>query len=341
MSTRRLPIYLLLDTSESMAGPAIESVGAGLKAMLTSLRSNPHALEAVYMSVIEFSRTARVLEPLTELATFQMPSLKIRPGTSLGAGLRLLCDQMRSEVVKTTVDRKGDYRPLVFLLTDGQPTDDWQESVQILRSLSFPKLANFYAIGCGPDADLSVLGKITDIVLKMDELTPEAFKKLFVWLTASVQTASVSVGERGDLDSIDITKLPDGVLEKVDVRHVSGPERVNQVFLHARCQKDRRPYLMRHIWNDEVGRYVAVAAHALEDEDGEDIRSLLPDISTSLLVGIAPCPYCWNQNVGVCGCGTIFCASSEDNVVICPGCGAELTKSKEERNSLNLSQSVG
>ena len=54
MTARRLPVYLLLDTSGSMRGEPIESVNIGLRAMIASLRQNPHALESVYLSIVTF-----------------------------------------------------------------------------------------------------------------------------------------------------------------------------------------------------------------------------------------------------------------------------------------------
>jgi len=68
---------------------------------------------------------------------------------------------------KTTPTQKGDYKPLVFLLTDGQPTDKWKPAAEAVRRANNPKIANIYAIGCGPDVDTNILRQITDIVLKL------------------------------------------------------------------------------------------------------------------------------------------------------------------------------
>src|SRR5271166_2936327 len=110
MNMRRLPVYLLLDCSESMAGPAIEAVEAGVQTLISELRGNPLALETAYLSVITFAKQAKVVVPLTELIHFQPPKLSVRTGTSLGAALRLLLNQLNKEVVKTTPTTKGDYK---------------------------------------------------------------------------------------------------------------------------------------------------------------------------------------------------------------------------------------
>src|SRR5262249_60236636 len=86
-----------------------------------------------------------------------------RTGTSLGAALKLLVKCLQREVVKSTPTQKGDYKPLVFMLTDGQPTDDWEPAAEAIRRANNPKIANIYAIGCGPDVDPAVLRQVTHI----------------------------------------------------------------------------------------------------------------------------------------------------------------------------------
>ena len=85
--SRRLPVYLLIDCSESMAGPAFDAVQAGVNAIVNELSGDPTALETVWLSVITFSGRARVAVPLTDLMKFKTPRLTIGSGTCLGAAL--------------------------------------------------------------------------------------------------------------------------------------------------------------------------------------------------------------------------------------------------------------
>ena len=101
---RRLPVYLLLDTSGSMSGEPIEAAKNGVQVLVSTLRQDPYALETAYLSVITFDTTAKQLCPLSELANFQPPNLVATGTTSLGAALQLLAQKITSEVTTTTAE---------------------------------------------------------------------------------------------------------------------------------------------------------------------------------------------------------------------------------------------
>lgn len=197
---RRLPVYLLLDTSGSMAGEPLTSMVNGVQTLLSSLRQDPHALETAALSVIEFGSEATQSVPLTELITFQLPEMEARGTTAMGAALTLLNDRVNSEVIKTTPERRGDWRPLVFLLTDGIPTDDLQAGI---NALDKSKLGIFVACAAGPHADTSQLKKITESVVQLDTLDSSGIAAFFKWVSDSVSTSSAKI----DLSKKDVTDL--------------------------------------------------------------------------------------------------------------------------------------
>ena len=325
--SRRLPIYLLLDCSESMAGEAIEEVGRGVGAMVEALKSDPLAIETAWLSVITFSSYSKQLHPLTEVLDFQPPKLSVRTGTALGSALRLLTQCLQREVAKTSATTKGDYKPLVVILTDGEPTDDWETAAEELKSQRTPSLANVYAIACGPDADTDALRKVTDVVLRTKDMSHETWRKLFVWLTASVQTTSLALegGEEGQ--AVNLPALPADALEVAPVSSEPKDPRPRQVFLHAFCTQCGKPYLMRYAREPYQEVYTALRSHPLEPLD-DNQSEMLPPVSSALLNEVPSCPYCENTLAGACGCGAVICCSPTDTMLVCPRCHQQVMMSE-------------
>lgn len=318
---RRLPIYLLLDTSESMAGEALEQMCRGIDGMVQHLRDDPHAVETAWLSVLTFSNTARQVVPLTEVLDFNLPKLSVRTGTAMGAGLRLLTQCLQREVVRTTATTKGDYKPLVILFTDGQPTDSWESAAGQIKAPGTPSVANIYAIGCGADVDTDVLRSITDIVLLMKDMSPEKWKKVFVWLSASVQTQSQALGSGREGQAVNLPSLPDDALEVAPRYSTPRDPEPRQVFLHARCSRDGRPYLMRYARRPGGHTYVALGSHVLDHVEEAGRGSTASSISTDQLEGVPSCPYCENPVACACECGNLICFSGDPRATFyCPAC---------------------
>ena len=343
MSERRLPVYILLDCSESMIGESIEAVQKGVESLIRQLRADPHALETASVSIITYHGTARQVVPLTDVSEVQIPKLSVHPGTSLGAALKLLRECIVREVRKTTAHHKGDYRPIVFLLTDGQPTDQWESVLAAIETLTHPKIANLYAIGCGEDVDFDVLHQLSDIVFKLRDLTPESLKKLFIWLTASVQSASMGIGGADDIsEGIDLSKKPREIERVEPGSEPSHDGTPRQVFLKIHCSQVRRPYLARFRYNEVVRLYEPVSAHPLESSLEEGSRFEVPSINASLLMGCPPCPYCQNNGgVGLCSCENLMClASGPTRKALCPCCLTQVTF-QQGGDDFSLNQSLG
>ncbi len=201
---RRLPVYLVLDTSGSMHGEAIEAVKNGVQTLLTTLRQDPYALETAFISVITFNTSAAQIIPLTDLLSFKIPQLVATGTTSLGQALSLTADCIEKEVVKTTYETKGDWRPLVFIMTDGMPTDDWEKGIK-----KFEKVKKGMVIACavGQSIDSSVLKNITEIVMQLETADSNSIKSFFKWVSASISTGSEKV-ESNRKEVIGLDDLP-------------------------------------------------------------------------------------------------------------------------------------
>ena len=112
----------------------------------------------------------------------------------MGDALILLSRQIETEVARTTADTKGDWKPLVFLMTDGLPTDDWRAGVQALKK---QKVGTVVACAAGQQCDEAVLKQITDIVVRLDTADSSTIAAFFKWVSASIATGSQRVDAGG------------------------------------------------------------------------------------------------------------------------------------------------
>ena len=191
---RRLPVYLLLDTSGSMTGEPIEAVKNGVQVLVSTLRQDPYALETAYLSVITFDSAAKQIVPLTELSMFQMPNIQASGTTALGSALSTLAKVVEKEVVKTTPEQKGDWKPLVFLMTDGEPTDDWKRGLDEFKKQKFGIVV---ACAAGQKANAQKLKEITDVVVQLDTADGATIRAFFKWVSASISIGSQKIESSG------------------------------------------------------------------------------------------------------------------------------------------------
>jgi uncharacterized protein YegL len=199
-STRRLPVYLLLDVSGSMSGAPLEAVKQGMNELVKNLNDVPQAVETCWLSVITFESQARQVVPLTELPKFISPPLQTGGGTAMGAAFELLNQAIDRDVKPNTAERKGDYQPIIFLLTDGAPTDEYRSSLDRVKQRKEKKSVTLIALGCGSQANMDLLKEVANIALRLEDTTPQGIKDFFKWVTNSLGAASkgASVGG-GDL----------------------------------------------------------------------------------------------------------------------------------------------
>lgn len=192
---RRLPVYFLLDTSGSMRGEPIQALNNALSGMINTLRSDAQALDSLWISVITYDREVKEIAPLTELVSFQLPEITCPQSgpTHTGMALEMLHEKVKSDIIKGSTTQKGDWKPLLFLFTDGKPND-----LQLYREM-IPKIkaSDFGAIVCcaaGHMADDSLLKELTDNVVHLDSADSSTLKQFFKWVSDTIEQGNKSQG---------------------------------------------------------------------------------------------------------------------------------------------------
>lgn len=197
---RRLPVYILIQTSGAMRGEPIESIKVGLESMVASLRQDPFALESVFISIITFNREPEQILPLTELENLQIPEIKqpVAAGTHLGEALAFIAKKVDQEVELSTPDKKGDWMPLLFIMCDGRASDI-QIFNQALPELKSKHFGSIIACSVGSKTDNENLKKITDKIVSLETTDSGTFRQFFKWVSASVSVGNRSIGATNEI----------------------------------------------------------------------------------------------------------------------------------------------
>jgi uncharacterized protein YegL len=330
-----------------MVGDKLDKMQDAMGAIVSALRSNPYALETVYMSVIAFAGVVKTIAPLTELYSFYPPKLPLGGGTCLGLALETLMDEIDRNVVKTTAERKGDWKPFVFLITDGYSTDKTDIAASRWQA-KYAKKATLIAVSLGKEADFILLKKLTENVIVYEEANKSKYTALIKWISDTTISQSKSVGE-----GIENNPLPN--LDEVALKLVKEPiANVDDscVALVGRCQKNKKPYLLKYERSltslgdgkhkTEVVYYDQAGAFMIDEEyfRWSQAQPSAIKINTSLLNGAPSCPYCGNHSAfAMCTCGKLTCTSGGE--AVCPWCGRELFFGGEGGGDFDVGRSLG
>jgi uncharacterized protein YegL len=187
-----------------MRGEPIAAVELGLKALMESLNRDPYALETVCLSIITYNSQAEQILPLTEVYKTRIPELTAKGRSALGEALELLCEKVEKEVHKNTPEAKGDWKPLLFVLSDGGYSGPIAKPISEFKKLQFGFVV---ACAAGSKSKIDVLRKITPNVIQISSTDTINIKAYFKWISSSISTTSTRIENTGESD-ITLEELP-------------------------------------------------------------------------------------------------------------------------------------
>ncbi len=184
----RCPCLLILDTSGSMRGKPVDELNAGIRQFKDELAADEMAQKRVEVAILGFG-PVKVLSQFQTPDVFEPPTLAATGDTPMGAaietGLAML--EERKQVYRS--NGVTWYRPWIFLITDGGPTDYWQAAAEKVKQGEAANHFSFFAVGV-EGARMDILGQMTTREpLRLQQLR---FRDLFKWLSNSLSSVSRS-----------------------------------------------------------------------------------------------------------------------------------------------------
>ncbi len=185
----RCPCLLLLDSSGSMKGEAIEELNGGLRTFRDALIADPLAAKRVEAGVITFGETVDVVAEFTTIDGFHPQRLTAGGATPMGAAIVRATELLEDRKAQYRAAGVAYYRPWIFLLTDGAPTDDWRKAARLVAEGEARKQFMFHSV--------LVAGAPMDVMSQISTRTPLRlkglqFRELFAWLSSSLSSVSRS-----------------------------------------------------------------------------------------------------------------------------------------------------
>ena len=185
----RCPCILLLDTSSSMAGAPIEELNHGLAAYFDELLADSVASKRVEVAVVSFGGTVEVLLDFALVSGVQQPTLEAEGITPMGEAIQTALSMLQDRKALYRANGISYYRPWVFLITDGGPTDEWQMAAELVQDGAKQNGFLFFSVGVA-GANFDVLKRISPT--QPLQLKGLRFRDLFQWLSASQKAVSRS-----------------------------------------------------------------------------------------------------------------------------------------------------
>ena len=183
----RCPVVLLLDTSGSMSGEPIRELNRGIGAFKEDVIKDSQASLSVELAIVTFGGLVNLIQDFTSIYEFTPPQLEANNQTPMGEAIEYGLDLLETRKLIYKENGVLYYRPWVFLITDGAPTDYWQSAAQRVKEAEAQRRQCFFAVGV-QGADMNTLRQIAPREPML--LNGLDFRSMFVWLSTSMKRVS-------------------------------------------------------------------------------------------------------------------------------------------------------
>lgn len=196
----RCACVLLLDVSSSMSGERIRLLNEGLVAFQRALQADDLACMRVEVAIVTFGGDVEVAQHFVTADEFVPSSLTTSGDTPMGEAINMTLDIIDQRKRVYRQNGLPYYRPWIFLVTDGYPTDKaWAAAAQRVKEADGSQKVAFFAVGV-QGADMNRLAQMS--MRQPVKLKGLNFREMFVWLSASLTSVSHSqIGEQVPLES--------------------------------------------------------------------------------------------------------------------------------------------
>jgi uncharacterized protein YegL len=192
---RRLPVFILIDSSASMMGGAISAVNTGLKSLVQTLRTNPFSLETVHLGIISYNTEATIVRPFGDLLSNDLIEIEAKGRSNFGLGLELLIEEMKNQIKVSTNETKGDWKPLIICMTDGRPSGAWRKKLKEFHKIN---KGDFVVCACGMKSNLSIVESFGGSLVVLNEKRQNSIYEFFRWVSSSISSNSTDVRDENN-----------------------------------------------------------------------------------------------------------------------------------------------
>jgi uncharacterized protein YegL len=197
----RCPVILLLDTSGSMIGDAMNALNQGVNLFKENIQADTKAALSVEVALITFG-PVKLVQDFVTIDQFTPPTLVADGVTPMGEAIEYALDLLKTRKAVYQENGIQYYRPWIFMITDGAPTDPWQDAAARIKQGEADRKFCFFSVAV-EGADLKTLSQIAPADRPPVLLNGLDFQSLFVWLSKSMKRVSSGrVGEAVELPPV-------------------------------------------------------------------------------------------------------------------------------------------